>query len=419
LIINKKILFSIFLCFSVFITVAQDTTSSDGLFQLARKAAFDEKNYTKAKDYLYRALAISPNYADIRIFLGRIYTWTDQYDSAKSCFTYVVNIKPDYEEVALAYTDLEYWNNHYTNALLICNNGLQYHPQSEDLLIRKAKILRVQKNYNQADSTIQIILKLNKNNSEARALADKIKEESAKRRMSVSYDYVYFDKQFANPWHLVSVDYGQSTKIGTVIGRINYANRFAENGVQFEADAYPKISKTFYSYVNLGYSDNVGVFPQWRGGFSLYANLPKSFEGELGFRYLQFTGTPTWIYIASLGKYYKSWLLGAKVYIVPSDYTSTVSASYNLSARYYYSGNADNVCGITAGYGISPDDRAVAIQLGTINNQLPTYKLGAFYKKKVSRMNVLSIDATWYNQEYLPQTIGNQYQIGISWLFRF
>jgi hypothetical protein len=42
-----------------------DSTTSDGLFQLARKAAFDEKNYPKAKNYLYRALALSPDYADI------------------------------------------------------------------------------------------------------------------------------------------------------------------------------------------------------------------------------------------------------------------------------------------------------------------------------------------------------------------
>jgi len=412
----KKILILLLFCTIAFQGFSQDTTSSDGLFQSARKAAFDEKNYTKAKDYLYRGLAISPNYSDLRIFLGRIYTWTDQYDSAKYCFEYVMKNKPDYEDASLAYTDLEYWNDHYSNALTICNNGLQYHQQSEDLLIRKTKILRAQKKYQQADSTVQYILKLNKNNSDARRLADQIKEESAKNKISISYDYVYFDKQFADPWHLASIEYGRRTKIGTVIGRINYANRFASNGIQLEADAYPKISKTFYSYVNLGYSNDVGVFPQWRGGFSLYANLPKSFEGELGFRYLKFTGTPTWIYTAYLGKYYKSWLFGARTYITPSDYTSRVSVSYSLSGRYYFGNTADDLIGATIGYGISPDDRINVVQFG---NQLTSYKLGAFYKRKITRMTVLSLDLSWINQEYLPQTFGNQYQIGVSWQFRF
>ena len=89
-------------------TVAQDSTSSDGLFQMARKAAFDEKNYPKAIELSKRALTISPQYSDIRIFLGRVYTWSNQYDSAKAAFEYVLNYAPDNEDASAAYTDLEY-----------------------------------------------------------------------------------------------------------------------------------------------------------------------------------------------------------------------------------------------------------------------------------------------------------------------
>ena len=413
----KKISITLFFSLTLFSAFAQENISSDDLLKAARKAAFDENDYTKAKGYLYRALAVSPDYADVRIFLGRIYAWTKNYDSAMICFDQVIKVKPDYEDAAIAYTDLEYWNDHYEKGLAICNSGLQYHPKSEDLLLRKAKILKAAKQFAAADSVAQKVLKINKNNSEARSLQDRIKEESSKNKMSISYDYVTFDKQFPDPWHLVSVDYGRTTSIGTVTGRINYANRFKEEALQLEVDAYPHISKTFYSYVSLGYSGSTnGVFPQWRGGFSLYANLPKSFEGELGFRYLQFSGSPTWIYTGYLGKYYKSWLFGARTYITPSDYTSSVSASYSMSATYYFD-TADDLLGGSIGYGLSPDDRYNAIQLGL--NKLTTYKAGIFYKKKISRMSVLSLNASWANQEYLPQTKGNQYQMGVSWLHRF
>jgi hypothetical protein len=53
---------------------ALDTSSSDGLFQAARSAAFDQKDYPLAKRYCFKALEKSPNYADIRIYLGRLYT---------------------------------------------------------------------------------------------------------------------------------------------------------------------------------------------------------------------------------------------------------------------------------------------------------------------------------------------------------
>lgn len=113
------------------------------------------------------------------------------------------------------------------------------------------------------------VLKNNPSLTEARSLASRIKENSAKNKVSLSYDYIYFDKQFNDPWHLVSVDYGRQTKYGSIIGRVNYANRFNTNGYQFELDMYPRISNTFYAYVSGGVSNTVGVFPKYRGGFAL------------------------------------------------------------------------------------------------------------------------------------------------------
>lgn len=395
----------------------QDTLSSDGLLIEARKAAFDKDDYPLAKSYLFRALKMSPDYADIRILLGRINAWSKKYDSARYYFNSVLSKDPAYEDASVALSDVEYWSDQYTTALLVCNDGLKYHPSSETLLVKKAKILDGMHRYKEAEETIQLALRINKNNTEARSIANRIKESSIKNRVGLSYDYAFFDKQFNDPWHLVSFDYSRTTGIGSVTGRINYANRFAENGIQYEMDAYPRLSKTFYAYVNAGYSDNVGIFPHWRAGLSLYANLPKSYEAELGFRYLQFLGDPTWIYTGYLGKYYKSWLFGLRTYLIPSTFVKKVSASYSVSARYYY-GSADDVIAFNMGYGISPDDRLNSIQIEN-NYRLNAYNAGLSFKKRVSNFNVLTFAVSWVNQEYLPQTIGNQYQMGIAWLHRF
>jgi YaiO family outer membrane protein len=407
------------LCFCCTFLMAQetDTTTSDGLLKAARTAAFDQDNYPLAKRYLYKAIAQSPDYADLRVFLGRIYTWTKNYDSAAYCFEEALKRTPGYEDASLAYADMTYWSDQYEKSLLVCDEALKVHPRSQDLLMKRARVLNALRRYKEAATAVNQVLALNKNNTEARTLAGRIRELSSKNRIGISYDYVTFDKQFADPWHLVSIDYGRTTGIGSIIGRINYANRFATGGYQYELEAYPRISKTFYTYVGAAYSDKIGVFPHWRGGFSLYANLPASYEAELGIRYLKFSGSPTWIYTAYVGKYYKSWLFGARTYITPSIYTSTVSSSYNLSARYYY-GSADDMIGGNIGYGISPDDRFNAIQLnGT--QQLTSYRAGLSFRKKVGRMNVFTADATWFNQEYLPKTIGNQYQFSVAWLYRF
>jgi len=403
---------SLFFCTKNNFAKAQDSLSSDGLFQIARKAAFEESNYTKAKEYCNKVLEISPGYTDVTIFLGRIYSWNKQYDSARINFEKALDQKADYEDASVAYADMEYWADNNKKALSIIDSALVYHPQSNDLLLRKAKILNALREYKEAHKIVNDILEDDKTNTEARALAARLYNNAALNKIGISYDYVYFDKQFAEPWHLVSIDYSRLTKIGSIIGRVNYGNRFGENGVQYEVDAYPHISKTLYAYTNIGYSDNVGVFPHWRAGFSLYANLPRSFELELGSRFLYFSG-PTNILTGYLGKYYKNYLLGVKAYIIPGD--NSVSQSYSALGRYYF-GGADDFVGLSIGTGIYPDERALQQQL---NNKLKAYWGRFEFRHVVKTFNIIGFNASLINQEYLPKTTGNQIQVGLRYQRRF
>jgi YaiO family outer membrane protein len=412
---NKLILTFIFLLSFSFFLKAQKSFSSDELFKNARDAAFESKNYDKAKELAYQALNISPNYPDIDIFLGRIYTWDKEYDSARFHFTKVLDANPANEDASLAYADLEFWNEHYENSLAICDRALLLYPQSDELLVKKAKNLSALKRYEEAKTITASVLKINKNNAVAMALAISLKDKVAKNKITLGYENSSFDRQFDKPWHLGSISYTRKTSLGSIIGRLNYANRFGENGWQGEVDAYPHISKTFYAYVNFGYSGNVGVFPNYRAGFSLYANLPKSFEAEVGMRYLYFTSA-TNIYTASLGKYYKNFLLTARTYITPS--LGSVSQSYILSARYYLKG-ADDYIGLSMGTGISPDDNSQNIQFSNKLPKFSSHKISADFNHTFLKWNVISIGAGLINQEYQPSVKGNQFNISVGLSHRF
>ncbi len=396
------------------LTRAQENLSSDDLFQMARKSAFSEHDYPKAIDLCKKALEKSPDYSDIRNFLGRIYIWSHFADSARQTLNEVLERHPDNEDAIAALADLEFWNNHSTQALAYCEKGLVYHPRSQSLLLKKAKILNDLARYKEAAAITDTLLKSDPKNAEARALAQQTRYKSAKNQLGLYYDYVYFDKQFNDPWHLVSMDYKRQTSLGAVIGRINYANRFNTNGIQFETDAYPRISRTFYSYLNAGYSHDVGIFPKYRAGFSLYANLPQSFEAEAGFRYLYFSSN-TWIYTLSAGKYYKNYWFNFRTYLTPGN--SNISQSYTFTTRYYY-GGADDYLSLGIGTGISPDDLSNNIQLNE-NYQLKSNKITAGYNHAIKKMHVIFITATLINQEYLPKTYGNQLDIGIGYQKRF
>lgn len=411
---NLKPALVVTLIFCCLTSLAQDSTSSDGLFAMARTAAFGQKDYPAAIRLSKKALEMSPRYTDIRVFLGRVFAWDKQYDSARTAFEYILAYDPAHEDASAAYSDLEYWNDQYESALSVAEKGLQHHPGSEVLLLKKAKALRALRRYDEAAKSVARVLAIDRGNTEARAFWENLREELADNRVGISYDFTHFDKQFSDPWHMASLDYGRRTKAGTFAFRLNYGNRFTRNGLQYEADFYPRINKTFYAYLSFGYSSDVGVFPKYRGGFSLYANLPKSFEAEVGTRYLYFSD-PTWIYTVYLGKYYRNFLFGARAYLTPSE--NNISQSYNASARYYYGGTEDFLH-LNIGTGISPDDRPAAILLNS-NYKLKSNRVSLSWRKSFAGLNSFSLNAGWVNSEYLPKTRGNQYTIGAGYQRRF
>ena len=398
---------------------AQTDYTSDELFILARKAAFDEDDYPKAIELSRQALEMSPDYSDIRIFLGRIYTWTDRPNEAREAFKYVLERYPGHEEASIAITDLEYWNDNNQAALDYCNKGLSEHSDSEELLLRKAKILNSMKRFNEAYPVAENLVARYPKNQDARALLGTIRYDSAKNRVSISHDFSWFDRHYPahlheSPWHIVGIDYGRYTKIGSVIGRVNWGERFGNQAFQYEVDAYPRLADNINAYMNVGLSDQSAVFPRFRAGLSLYFSLPKSFEAEAGARFLQFSDE-TWIYVASLAKYYKNYWFNLKTYLVPGN--QQISHSYTMTTRYYF-GGADDYWKFSFGYGLSPDD-AVSVQNYLSNYRLKSAHVGLGIRKSVKRFNVIGLSASFINQEFERSTKGNQLNTSVTYIRKF
>jgi YaiO family outer membrane protein len=392
---------------------AQTVVTTDDLFTAARIAVFEEKNNEKARQLAKQALSQSPDYADVEVFLGRLYSWNKNYDSAAFHFKNVLTNQPANQDASSALIDLEYWNDHNYQALLICNKALSLHKDSEQLLLKKAKILNSLKQYKEAALITDQLLKSNPGNTAALALASSLQDVAAVNKIDITYDYSHFDNRYNQPWHLLSLSYSRQTVLGSVIARINYANRFGSNGIQGEVDAYPRISKTFYSYVNFGYSGS-DIFPKYRAGFSLYANLPLSYEAEAGIRYLNF-GTATYIYTASLSKYYSNFWFGARTYITPG--TIGTSQSFSIYGRYYLK-TADDYFGASLGTGLSPDDRIVNIQLNT-KEKLTSRQVSLSFNHRIALLNIISLRAGIINQEYRPFVKGNQLDLTFGYQRRF
>ena len=411
----KAVILAVFLV--SFAAVAQEQEyTTDELYTQARNAAFEEDDYPKAIALLKAALKKSPDYLEVRVFLGRIYTYSDSLPQARMAFEEVLAKEKGHEEASFAYGNLEFWNDNSEAALKVVNNGLDYHPESEKLGLLKAKVLRDLEAYEEATATLQGLLEQNPKLDQARSLLSSINSATAKNAVGLNYEFVYFDERFDDPWHLAALDYIRQTKLGSVAARINFANRFRTDALQFEVDAYPRISDVFYTYVNLGISSDSGIFPQYRAGFSLFSNLPASFEADAGFRYLAFDDD-TFVYTLGLGKYYKNYWFNFRTYLTPSD--SALSQSYALTVRYYF-GGADDFIGARIGTGISPDDNAnSALFNGATITRLRSNNLTLFYRKLLGATHVLTAQAGLEDQEYAADSSGLQFSVSVGFIKRF
>jgi len=392
---------------------SQESLNTDELFSKARAIAFEQKDYSKSISIAKEALEKSPENTEISIFLARLYTWNDDINSARALFEDLEKKMIQDEDFFIAYGSLEFWNNNEEKALDIVEKGLQYHPKSEDLWLLKAKTHSTN-DPAKAEEAVLYVLELNPKNTEARAMYNRIKEFNSKNALSVIYNLTHFDKQFDEDWHIVGLGYKRVTKYGSVILRGNYANKFGEDGKQIELEAYPRISKTFYLYVGAGYSENVGIFPKYRTGVSLFANLPKSFEGELGYRQLYFSDN-IWMYTASVGKYYKNYWFNLRTYLTPDN--KNISHSYTGTVRYYTKG-ANDYFGIQVGSGISPEESTNNL-LANENFKLKTFKVGCEYTFSVKKLNIFTLTFLYSNQEYRINQKGNQFDLSIGYTRNF
>lgn len=322
--------------------------NADSLIVIAKKYAASN-DYAKAEKICTDILAQGDN-GDVRFYLGLLYSWDGKYDDARRELKKVQETRPTSQEVIVALANNELWSDNPQAALDILNKALKDDPKNEEYLYLKARALNNLKRYDEAIAVLNQLLSINPNNDKAKSLLTSVKVASMKNALliDVARDYIKNDK----PWNLAYLQYSRKTKIGTVIGRLNYANRFKTDDFQFEADAYPSTGKHSYLYLNAGFS-GVKLFPKYRFGAEYYQGLPLSFEASLGFRHLIFSSSDVTIYTGSVGKYWGNFWFSFREYITPS--SGSTSFTEILQARRYF-GDPENYIGLQYSHGSSPDD---------------------------------------------------------------
>jgi len=156
--------------------------------------------------------------------------------------------------------------------------------------------------------------------------------EEPRNRISADYNYENFNQDFT-PWHWFSVEYGHRFDWGSLIGRVNWARRFDNSAFQYEVDAYPKLTKKTYLYLNFGVAQE-SYFPDRRYGAEIFFSLPKSFEASGGLRRLEFDDKTVHILTGTVGYYHGNYYYVARPWI--SNKPGETSTSLSLMMRRYF-----------------------------------------------------------------------------------
>lgn len=389
----------------------------DTSFEKARQLAFNQQR-GKAQDTLQLILTKYPNYHDVRSFLASTYSWDKKYNEARMEFDYILSIDPKRKTTWLGAINNELWADKPADALEKTEKALTFFKNDEELLLLKAAALKNSRREADALKVVKSILELNPTNQNAldnkNSLIQKIRYNSIGVSSSLNLYSDIFD-----PAQEYALKIGRKTSMGSIIGRININNRFNDTGLQFELDAYPKITAGIYAYLNFGYS-NTALFPDYRHGAEIHFPLPKSMDASIGYRALHFGKSTTKMYTGSLGIYTGNYYIYFRPYFTPNEAGTSTSGTLNIRK---YSTDEDNYIGFSIGLGVSPE----IDQLDLITNEFTTIDLKSqsanfsynFTSKSSNHAFGTKFGLTHREKSFSPGDYLWIYSFGISWELRY
>ena len=394
--------------------------NSDSIIQIALNQAKNNQ-FSSAIENAKKTLSITPNRADVLVFMANVYSWESKNDSA---MIYINKAK------ALNYKrdDLyEAWLNillrtHQSNSLLIaCDEATKNkYSNTEDLLKKRALAYSDLQLFDKGVELIE--LPENKKFLESKTIDNLYTDLLIKRNKKLVSAYYILDTFYAGPitaaQHLASLGYSFPIGSNNLGFRINYANRFNISGIQLESDFYLKVLNKKYIYINYGYAFNSVLFPNHRFGFEYYFPLPAKFEASVGGRYLNYPTSNVLIATGHLAKYLgKSWI-SVRPFYVYSFKSSSNTESFTLLANYRLFGKSEiDYWGVEFGIGNSPDEVYTTGQASGFN-QSKAYKIKLEKNLILDGTSDLHIALGYSDEEYALNQYRNRFTIELGYKIR-
>jgi YaiO family outer membrane protein len=411
-----------FLIFSIIFSTQKinaQKMDTDSLLTVIIKDMQSEKNYVKNIQRALMAKKIAPNYLDYYLILGRNHELLKNTDSASYYYNYFIKKTNSNEDAFNYLINIKLEKENYLEAEQIIDEAIQMHPENRNFQKKKIVLYQLQKETKKEYNYLQSLQVRYPNDAEIKQslflTASKINSD----RLGINYSLTTFNRNDYGPWHLGSIQYIRERGWGSLIGRINYANRLSAGesiaeGKQFEVESYFFTGKNNYSYAGVSYSPDL-VFPKLRLGYSFYQNFKKGWEADLGFRYIESENIEIRTVVLGVGKYIGAYWINFRYYLQNNE--KKYDSSFALTTRYYFDTKYDYLS-LVAGYGTSPDERTTIGQFEQ-RVSLNSYRIGAGYYKLFNNHYLTGIQTTFNKQEYAPNLKQNELELSLTFQYKF
>ncbi len=317
----------------------------------------------EALQMLDQRLAENRNDSDARVLRGVILSWEGRYDEARRDLEMVLAQHRDHGDALPALMNVEMWSDHPDHAEELARDALRRHPTDPDLLLARAKALRALNRDREALGVIERLLEVDPGNQKAAEMKTGLGDDL--RLWTVSYDHsTEWFSDGRTPWTEQQVQLSRVTPIGSFIGRFSRADRFSSTSQMVEIDAYPHIRRGTYAYLNIGYSPDAALYPQYRFAADLYQSLGHGYEASGGIRQLHFAGN-VHIYTGSVTKYYGDWMFTGRIFLTPDVVGTSRSGQFQVRR---YLGSGINYLSLRFGYGSSPTEVTQLTDIQILNS---------------------------------------------------
>jgi len=326
---------------------------------------------------------------------------------------------PDPEQEYLRIKEMAFSGN-YEEAGNAARKLLKEYPSYGDTRVLLARILAWQKEFAEAEAVIDTLLMNEPQNADALEVKRDIglwskANSPVSSDLRAGYAFDYFKVPYSRFWQVFRVGAGHRFSWGTAAAYVNIGNIApGENPVihatepQFEAEAYPILSKKNYAYIDYAYSPG-SYFPAHRAAVELWQILPAGWAVSAGLNYYYFD-RDIFIALVSVEKYLRKYWFSGKCYVYFKDKGPVTS--FYLNVRRY--SNDTDYLQLTLGTGTAPDE---PFDIRSDLERLTANSIRLAYNFALSGRLSLRIGAGYSREEYQESMYRDRFEGNINMIY--